>query len=155
MEAVLLIGIQASGKTTFYERRFSDSHVRVSLDLLKTRVREGILLDSCLAGGKAFVVDNTNVSSERRAAYIAKAKAAGFRVAGYYFRTPVADALRRNRQRAGRGAVPPAGLVGTFKRLQPPAWSEGFDALYVVETLPGGAFAVEEHPADGPSPAPA
>src|SRR4051812_8782542 len=37
MEAVILIGIQGSGKSTFYRERFFDTHVRVSLDLLKTR----------------------------------------------------------------------------------------------------------------------
>jgi predicted kinase len=29
MEAVLFIGIQASGKTTFYRERFFDTHVRI------------------------------------------------------------------------------------------------------------------------------
>lgn len=150
MEAVLLIGIQASGKTTFYQQRFSETHVRISLDVLKTRGRERIILDACLTARQPIVVDNTNVSAERRAAYIVKAKAAGFRVSGYFFRTPVADALKRNRRRAGRAAVPPAGLVATFKRLQPPSWAEGFDALYVVETQEAGAFSVAEHPPDAP-----
>ena len=40
MEAVLLIGIQGSGKTTFYRERFADTHAHISLDVLKTRGRE-------------------------------------------------------------------------------------------------------------------
>lgn len=148
MEAVLFIGIQASGKSSFYQQRFSATHVRINLDELKTRSREGSLLDACLAGNRPFVVDNTNVSIERRAEYIAKARAARFRVVGYFFRTEVGDALRRNRQRAGRGQVPAGALVATFKKLQPPTWSEGFDALYVVEALSDGAFRVTEEPRD-------
>lgn len=154
MQAVLLIGIQASGKTTFYEQRFLSTHERISLDVLKTRARERILLDSCFAAGRPFVVDNTNVTVERRAAYIASARAAGFRVIGYYFRTPIGDALRRNRQRAGSAAIPAGGLFGTQKRLQPPRWAEGFDELNVVEILPDNSFSVAESPRDG-EPAPA
>ena len=149
MEAVLLIGIQASGKTTFYEQRFVSTHVRISLDVLKTRARERALLDACLAEGKSFVVDNTNVTIERRAEYIARARAAGFQVIGYFFRTSVGDALRRNRQRSGKAVVPAGGIFGTQKRLQPPPREEGFDALDVVEIRPDNSFAIVEQPRGG------
>lgn len=33
MEAVLFIGMQASGKSTFYRERFFSSHVRINLDI--------------------------------------------------------------------------------------------------------------------------
>jgi predicted kinase len=36
MEAVLLVGIQGAGKSTFYQQRFFDTHVRINLDMLKT-----------------------------------------------------------------------------------------------------------------------
>lgn len=48
MEAVLFIGVQASGKSTFYRERFFSSHVRINLDMLKTRHREKRLLEVCL-----------------------------------------------------------------------------------------------------------
>ena len=51
MEAVLLIGIQASGKTTFYLERFSRTHLRLNLDMLRTRRRERLLLAACLEAG--------------------------------------------------------------------------------------------------------
>jgi predicted kinase len=148
MEAILLVGIQASGKTTFYEKRFLSTHTRISLDLLKTRSQERKLLDSCLAAGRPFVVDNTNVTVERRAAYIAAARAAGFRVIGYFFRTPIGDALRRNKQRVGSAVIPAGGLFGTQKRLQPPRWAEGFDELHAVEILPDNSFRVTDMPLD-------
>jgi hypothetical protein len=58
MELIVFSGIQASGKTTFYRERFLATHVRVSLDLLKTRQREDILLFACFAAQQPVVVDN-------------------------------------------------------------------------------------------------
>jgi predicted kinase len=40
MEAVIFVGIQASGKSTFYCQRFFATHMRISLDMLRTRRRE-------------------------------------------------------------------------------------------------------------------
>jgi hypothetical protein len=47
MEMIILIGIQASGKTSFYKERFFNTHIRISNDLLKTKNREVQLLDYC------------------------------------------------------------------------------------------------------------
>lgn len=132
MEAVILIGIQGSGKTTFYLHRFFETHVRISLDLVKTRGREQALLETCLRTGQRFVVDNTNVQAQVRARYIGPAKKAGFRVIGYFLETPLPEALRRNRLRSGRAVIPVPGVIGALKRLQRPSIEEGFDELYVV-----------------------
>lgn len=48
MQLVLFIGIQATGKSTFYRQRFYDSHIRLSLDMLRTRHRESLLLRPAL-----------------------------------------------------------------------------------------------------------
>jgi predicted kinase len=142
MEAVIFCGIQAAGKTTFYLQRFFATHVRISLDLVRTRRREKVLLDACLSAQQPFVVDNTNVRREERAVYIASAKERGFRVTGYYFATEPKAAFARNRTRTGKAAVPAAALFGTQKRLQLPALDEGFDALFRVEIAEGGTFTV-------------
>ena len=42
METVILVGIPGSGKTTFYRERFFETHVRISLDMLRMRDREGL-----------------------------------------------------------------------------------------------------------------
>ncbi len=142
MEAVIFIGIQASGKTTFYRERFFDTHVRLSLDMLKTRNREHILLEACLAARQPFVIDNTNVLAAGRAVYIEAAKRAGFRVVGYFFRTEARAAIRRNSAREGKRAIPVGGILGTLKRLQPPTLEEGFDQLFTVEIGDAGEFVV-------------
>jgi predicted kinase len=132
MEAVILIGIQGVGKSTFYRERFFDTHVRISLDLLKTRCREEVFLKTCLGTQQRFVVDNTNVRAAERAVYIGAALAAGFRVAGYFFHARLGDALRRNAQRSGRAKIPVPGVAGTLRRLERPRVEEGFSALYLV-----------------------
>jgi len=143
MEAVILIGIQGAGKSTFYRGRFFDTHVRVSLDLLKTRHRERTLLEACLATGQPLVVDNTNVTAAERARYVTPAKASGFRVVGYFFVPDPKGSRERNDRREGRRRVPPAGLYGTLKRLEPPSTAEGFDELFTVSLSPAGEFLIK------------
>jgi predicted kinase len=70
MEAIILIGIQASGKSTFYKEKFFNTHIRVSNDLLKTKNRVKLLLDYCKNTGISFVIDNTNITKNDRKKYI-------------------------------------------------------------------------------------
>ena len=142
MRAVVLCGIQGSGKTTFCRDRFYRTHVRLSLDLLRTRHREDVLLHACLAVQQPFVVDNTNPTVAGRAHYLRLARAAGFAVELYFFQTSVDDALRRN---AGRpGEVPELAIRGTFAKLQVPTAAEGFDRLVRVTIDDDGRFAEAE-----------
>lgn len=143
MEAVLFTGIQASGKSSFFVERFFRTHVRISLDLMRTRARERALLNACLRTRQRFVVDNTNPTLAERAAYIAAAQASNFRVQGFYFESRIEAALTRNRQRSAEDQVPDRGVLGTYGRLEVPRWSEGFDELFFVRLSDVG-FVVEE-----------
>ncbi|RYY19011.1 MAG: hypothetical protein EOO36_06795 [Cytophagaceae bacterium] len=58
MQLVLFCGIQATGKSTFYQQRFFHSHLRLSLDLLRTRHREQRLLQVCLETQMRCVIDS-------------------------------------------------------------------------------------------------
>jgi predicted kinase len=136
MEAAILIGIQGTGKSTFCRERLFHTHVRINLDMLQSRHRETLLLTACLNAKQSFVVDNTNPTREERARYIAPARAAGFRVVGYYFESKVRDALLRNELRGPGQRVPDRGVLGTAGRLQLPNKNEGFDALYYVRLAP-------------------
>src|SRR5262245_4104191 len=144
MEAVILIGIQASGKSTFCYKNFFDTHVRINLDMLRTRHREALLMRACLEGKQKFVVDNTNITAANRRRYIVPAKDAGFSVIGYYFSSRLEEALRRNRQRTGKSRIPEAGIAGMYKRLELPRIDEGFDRLYYVKISETGEFIVEK-----------
>jgi predicted kinase len=143
MEAVILIGVQASGKTTFYRERFFNTHVRISLDLLKTRHREMRFMQVCLETQQPFVIDNTNPTREERRRYNEAAKAARFRVVGYYLQSSVEGCKARNEGRCENQQIPLVGLLGTYKRLELPSLSEGFDELYYVRIGDDGGFVIE------------
>ena len=145
MQAIVFSGIQASGKSSFFKERFVDSHVRINLDMLRTRHREAVLLHACLEARQAFVVDNTNLLAAERAGYIRQARGAGFSVVGYRFQVALVQALARNEVRACRTPVPSHALRGAARRWEPPTWAEGFDALFDVWARDGD-FRVQEVP---------
>ncbi len=143
MEAIVLCGIQATGKSTFCKERLFRSHLRLSLDMLRTRHREDVLLQACIDAKQPFVIDNTNPTRAERERYITMARGAGFRVIGYYFESRVSDAVVRNSQRPTQEQIPEVGIKGTSARLELPAMREGFDSLFYVR-MAGDGFEVEE-----------
>lgn len=142
MELILFIGIPGSGKSTFYAQRFLNSHVRINRDMLRTENRERILVEACLRAKQPFVLDNTNVTREKRAVYMTLAKKARFRVVGYFFDCGVDEALKRNEQREGKARVPNVAIFALAKKLEAPTRDEGFDELFrvkndfTIETIP-------------------
>lgn len=148
MKAILFIGIQATGKSTFFQQCFFATHVRLNLDMLKTRNRERILFKACLEAKQPFVLDNTNLTREARADYLAQAKAAGFGVTGYYFQSSLAAAIERNNQRTGKAQIPLKGLLAAHRKLEVPSLDEGFNQLWYVQIGDqvgnGEQFIVEE-----------
>jgi len=144
MEAVIFIGAQASGKSTFFLRQFSDTHVRINLDMLKTRHREAILLRACIEMKQPFVIDNTNPHPDDRARYIGPARAGGFRVRGFYFQSRLGDLIQRNDRRPQGKKIPERGIRATHSRMVLPRWDEGFDELNYVEIDSENNFSVSE-----------
>ena len=143
MEVVIFIGLQGAGKSTFYKERFYTTHLRINLDMLKTRHREKRLIEVCIETRQPFVVDNTNPSQGDRAVYIRRAKDAGFRVVGYYFQSRIEDCKRRNDQRPPEQKVPLKGILGTAGRMELPTRAEGFDDLFYVRIDETGKFVTE------------
>lgn len=144
MEAIIFIGIQASGKSTFYKDKFFRTHMRINLDMFKTRHREDIMLEACIKSMQSFVVDNTNPTAADRKKYIDLAKTAGYKVIGYYFMTSIGEAILRNEKREGKEHIPLAGIRSTLAKLQPPALDEGFDELFCVRIDKENKFIIEE-----------
>ena len=135
-ECIILIGLPASGKTTFYRERFAGTHDHISKDLMRNarqpERRQRQLLEESLSLGRSVVVDNTNASAAVRKAIIDIARSHHAEVTGYFFVTEAGDALRRNRGRQGRERVPDVAIFTVRKRLEPPALAEGFDRLFAV-----------------------
>jgi predicted kinase len=146
---VLLIGVPAAGKSTLYRERFSTSHVRLSgdEDAARTRKERAAEARRLLRAGTSVVIDDTNVSAETRAPFIAAARETGARVIGYVFEVSIKAAVARNAQRASHARVPDVAIFTSAKRLQPPTLVEGFDELYVVRLEPDGRAVVSR--ADG------
>lgn len=136
MEVVILIGLPASGKSSFYRERFAGSHDHVSKDLMRNSARAASTqqqaVAASLARGRSVVVDNTNPSRAGRAAIIGVARQHGASTSAYYFDAAAGDAVRRNRLRQGRERVPDVAIFTARKRLEPPTAAEGFDRMYVV-----------------------
>jgi len=143
MEAIIFIGLQASGKSSFYKEHFFNSHLRISNDLLKTKNRQTRLLDFCFSTRMPFVIDNTNPSKVVRASYIEQIKAKRWPVTGYYFKTDLERALAWNNQRQGKDLVPKVGILDTHRKLEVPDYAEGFDHLYYVDFIDGKLIATD------------
>ena len=144
MEVAIFVGIQGAGKSTFCKARFCDSHIRLNLDMLRTRHRETLLFDACLEAKQKLVLDNTNLTRKEREKYILRAKEFGFKVVGYYFQTKIEKAIERNNQREGKSKIPEKGLRGALKKLQIPMFEEGFDELFYVWIDDENQFVVEK-----------
>jgi predicted kinase len=135
-QLVIFIGLQGSGKSTYYREHFAATHVHVSKDLMKSARhrddRQRQLIEAALDQGKPVVVDNTNPTPLARAPLIEIGRRHGARVIGYYFEIPVKTAVERNRLREGKGRVPDVAIYVTSKKLVPPKFEEGFDEIHVV-----------------------
>ncbi len=140
-ELVIFVGLQASGKSTFFHERFAATHEHVSKDLFRNNRnrnrRQAQLVETALRAGRPVVVDNTNPTIEDRRPLVDLARGFGARVVAYHFDAGVRECLARNARREGGARVPDVAIFATAKRLVPPSRGEGFDELYRVR--PEGA----------------
>jgi predicted kinase len=150
VELIIFISLQAAGKSSFYQEKFIDTHIRINLDMLKTRHREKILFNACLEAKQSLVIDNTNPTIEDRKRYIIPAQEKAFKIIGYYFKSNLEDCKQRNdrcdrdwQERTSR-AIPLVGILATRKKLQLPSYQEGFDKLYYVSIGSDNLFTIED-----------
>lgn len=143
---VLLVGLPASGKSTFYRERLATTHVHVSKDAMRKgsnrAKRQRRAIEAAYEEGRSVALDNTNVSREERAASIEVAKAYGARVIVYRFAESVAACRDRNARREGAACVPLVAIYAAAKRYEEPTQEEGIDAIHVVRLEPEG-FRIE------------
>lgn len=135
-EAIIFVGLQGSGKTTYFERHFASTHAHISKDVQRTAELESALLRECIQRARSFVVDNTNATRAVRAPFLGQAKEAGYRVRCFFFDTPVRTAIGRNNHRKDKKPIPVPAILKTAKTLQPPSLEEGFDEVYTVQIEP-------------------
>jgi predicted kinase len=150
-ELVVFVGLQGSGKTTCYRRRFAATHEHVSKDAWPNarhrQRRQMRLIGEALAAGRSVVVDNTNPTPEDRRPLVEAARARGATAVAVYFPASVADCLARNQRRQGRARVPDLAVLATARRLRPPSTREGFDRVHLARMTPDGTFELLGSPA--------
>ena len=139
---VILMGLQGSGKSTFFAREFADKGFEhISLDILKTRRKEAEVLQDCIDNNKDCVIDNTNPTKADRSRYIVPGKHSDFRVVGYFLQSKLGDSLERNERRERK--VPKKGILATFNKIEMPSLQEGFDELNFV-CIENGEFKISK-----------
>ncbi|GGS69591.1 hypothetical protein GCM10010156_30450 [Planobispora rosea] len=164
LEVAVLVGLQGSGKSTFYRRVLAATHAHVSKDdfpnARRRQERQLRLIHEALDEGRDVAVDNTNPSAQEWRPLIGAAREHGARVIAYWFPPDLPGSLERNAVREGRARVPEVGVFATLKRLRRPLLADGFDALFTVRLDGCGGFEVRrdaERPSaagHGPAPAP-
>lgn len=132
MEAIIFIGIQGSGKSTYYKQELFNTHLRISMDLLNTRNKEQKLLEYAVGVQQRLVIDNTNPKESDRARYIPLLKSKKYKIAAYYFCPDLERAIQWNIKRSLKQQIPKKGLVATYKQLEAPNLAEGFDEIYEI-----------------------
>lgn len=146
---IVLVGLQAAGKTTFFRERFAASHVHVSKDNFPNarnrERRQARLIEEALRAGRDVVVDNTNPSRVVRAPIVALGRALGGRLLAYWFDAELAACRARNGLREGKGRVPEVALRRTVALLEAPTRGEGFERIWRVRLREGANFEVEEY----------
>ena len=150
LELVILVGLQTSGKSTFFRERFAATHEHVSKDLFRNNRnrnrRQEQLIEAALKEGSPVVVDNTNPTIEDRRAIIELGSELGAKIIGYYFESPVCQCTVRNRLRAGKERVPDVAIYATASKLVPPSYPEGLDQLFRVRLTDDFTFEVRAEP---------
>ncbi|MEV4437146.1 ATP-binding protein [Streptomyces sp. NPDC049585] len=149
-ELVVLVGLQASGKSTFQAATFAGTHALVSKDLFRRarhrQKRQMRLVEEALSQGVAVVVDNTNPSPLEWGPLLEAGRRWGVPVVAYWFPPDVEGSLARNALRPHESRVPDVGLYATAGRLRRPRRADGFDAVHEVTFDGHGGFRVRPLP---------
>ena len=110
---VIMMGIQGSGKSTFYHSHLVGDFVHINLDSLKTRYQERLAIEQCIQQGRNYAVDNTNPTREDRQRYISAAKNAGYRIVGYFMESKLQSCIQRNNTLSGSARIPAKAIAAT------------------------------------------
>lgn len=124
MEVAVLVGLQASGKSTFCRQVLTDDHVVVSKDAFPNarspQRRQMRLINQALTDGRSVAVDNTNPSPSEWQPLVEIARTYHAEAVAYWFPPDVAASAARNAVRQGRARVPDVGFYAT---VLPGTWT--------------------------------
>ena len=147
-EAIFLVGVHTSGKSTFSNDKKYKDYVRISSDdilqevakerqqsyntVFKANIRFAQIammkvLRKAIEDGKSIIWDQTNTSKKQRKEKL-KHIPAHYKKTAVYFIVDLKTALQRNTQRPGK-VIPPEILERMIKEYELPTLEEGFDEI--------------------------
>jgi len=141
-EMIIMVGIQASGKTTFVKRHLlPNGYVHINRDTLNTQGKCLEMTRTSLSEGKRVVIDNTNPDVGSRKKYIDLARPHGIPVRCFVSSTIKDLALHLNfyRERVTNGSVekiPEVAYRSFMMKYMPPSLNEGFSQIRTINFIP-------------------
>jgi predicted kinase len=147
-EAIFLVGLPTSGKSTFSNQKKYSKYVRVSSDdilqevakerqqsyntVFKGNIRFAQIammkvLRKAIEDGKSIIWDQTNTSKKQRKEKL-KHIPDTYKKTAVYFIVDLETALKRNTQRPGK-VIPPEILERMIKEYELPTLEEGFSQV--------------------------
>ncbi len=138
LEMVIAVGSPASGKSTFYKKKFSH-YAHINRDLLKTVAKCKSAARAALAKGQSVYVDNTHPTRESRLEFISIASEMNIPTRCILFVTD--DCLSKHldvfRSITTRVEPLPSVAFHAFhNRYQPPVLQEGFSEIIQIPFVP-------------------
>ncbi len=145
----MMIGLQASGKTSYVEKHAPKDAVIISPDRIRKEifqvdydpaVEEGVWgtffrqLELALRDKKKVIIDNTNVTRSGRATIFRIARRYNVPVIGYWFKTPIEECIKRNQQRERK--VPEQMIYNMQRMFDEPVIEEGFQEIKEIGFIP-------------------
>ena len=144
MEVHILIGLPASGKSTFGKDFIlsNPNSTMISSDSIRfklfgdeatqgdpAKVFEVLYkkMENELTNGYTVVIDATNINVRDRSKAIQIAKKYKANVIGHVMKTPIAECIRRNDKRKRK--VPDYVYDNMIRKYEPPTLEEGFDEI--------------------------
>ena len=147
-EAIFLVGVPTSGKSTFSNDKKYKDYVRISSDdilqevakerqqsyntVFKANIRFAQIammkvLRKAIEDGKSIIWDQTNLTRKQRREKL-KHIPDTYKKTAVYFVVSLETALKRNTQRPGK-VIPPEILERMIKEYELPTNEEGFDTI--------------------------
>ena len=142
-ELIILVGCQASGKSSFYrEHLATKGYTQVSQDLLRSKEKCLSLTDQLLKAGKSVVIDNTNPDTTSRSGYIQIAKKSSVPVRVFWLQTDREHCRHNNMFRRltdyskSHGGVDDRVINIYMNKFEEPNLEEGIEEIVEVNCIP-------------------
>eukprot|EP01080_Neovahlkampfia_damariscottae_P005881 gene5881-9709_t len=138
-EMIIMVGVPASGKSTFSKKFAKFGYEVVNRDTLKTVQKCEKVAREALENGKSVVVDNTNPGVSARAGFIAIAKEKRIPVRCFHINTDIELVKHLNlfRERTKNVRRIPDVAYNMFKKnFKKPDFEEGIQEIIEIDFVP-------------------